>query len=411
MPKCVLIKHYQVFVLCIHCTMHVLSIFSLIFQTEAIEKLPQGQRTFAILAEAFNIDVYQARIQLSPEFIAKKRNWIEKVSSYLLGIKKCSLDDYLAEFLHPNMPLDEIGIVLFSRMMHKHVIVFFNDLYWPTRADNDIKKCHCYLSYWGKCNYLNTVQLTKEEWNARKDHLKAFEQMWFFDNPPRDSTMQDEKPVIGTVEKVDPALQDVAETFDVEIKKPKFKRKTKHKKLTKEKPTRRSQRLKEQDDRLNTSILLSLHSTTPKPQTTRNSMKTEAELRAAKNLISHAKKIHGKFDINNFVLKKRKRKRKPVKCSSCQGIFSSHRKLTEHVKQDHPEFNYSCWYCPKQFESASWKYQHQARHQGLKFKCAVATCGKLFQFGYQYRDHHKKHSQKELYLCSTRNCGRVFTNK
>ena len=82
-------------------------------------------------------------------------------------------------------------------MMHKHVVVFFNDLYWTTRADNYIEKCDCYLSYRGKCNYLNTVQLTKEEWNARKDYLKAFEQMWFFDNPPGDSTMQDKKPVIG----------------------------------------------------------------------------------------------------------------------------------------------------------------------------------------------------------------------
>ena len=45
--------------------------------------------------------------------------------------------------------------------------------------------------------------------------------------------MQDKKPVTGTVEKIDPALQDVAETFDVEIEKPKCKRKTKHKKLTK----------------------------------------------------------------------------------------------------------------------------------------------------------------------------------
>ena len=51
--------------------------------------------------------------------------------------------------------------------------------------------------------------------------------MWFFDNPPRDCTMQDQKPVIGTVQKIDPALQDVAETFDVDIEKPKRKRKKK----------------------------------------------------------------------------------------------------------------------------------------------------------------------------------------
>ena len=126
----------------------------------------------------------------------RKRDWIDKVSAPLLGFKKWSINDYLAEFLNPNMPLDEIGILLFSRMMHKHVVVFFNDLYWTTRSDNDITKCDCYLSYRGKCKYVNTVQLTKEEWNTGKDYLKAFEQMWFFDNPPRDCTMQDQNPVI-----------------------------------------------------------------------------------------------------------------------------------------------------------------------------------------------------------------------
>ena len=46
------------------------------------------------------------------------------------------------------------------------------------------------------------------------------------------------------------------------------------------------------------------HSTTPKPRQTRNSLKSEAELRKAKNLLSNAKKSRGKFDIDNFVLKK-----------------------------------------------------------------------------------------------------------
>ena len=39
-----------------------LGILSIILQSEAIEKLPDGQQTFAILADAFGIDVYQARL-------------------------------------------------------------------------------------------------------------------------------------------------------------------------------------------------------------------------------------------------------------------------------------------------------------------------------------------------------------
>ena len=111
----------------------------------------------------------------------------------------------------------------------------------------------------------------------------------------------------------------------------------------------------------------------------------ESDLCIAKNLLSNARKNKGKFNIDNFVLKKRKRKWKPVKYSACEQVFSSHKRLTQHIKDDHPEFKYSCHYCPKKFESASGKYQYQARHKGLKFKCSVESCGKLFQFGYQYR--------------------------
>ena len=65
-------------------------------------------------------------------------SWIEQISGHLLGIKKHELHDYLSDFLRPDMPLDEIGILMFSRMMHKHCIIFFNDVWWMTCKDNDV---------------------------------------------------------------------------------------------------------------------------------------------------------------------------------------------------------------------------------------------------------------------------------
>ena len=66
---------------------------------------------------------------------------LNKISSHLLGLKKRELHDYLAEFLKPEIPLDEVGIFMFARMMHKHVAVYFNDLYWTIRIDHDCAKC------------------------------------------------------------------------------------------------------------------------------------------------------------------------------------------------------------------------------------------------------------------------------
>ena len=45
----------------------------LLMQSENIKKLPEGQHTFAMLAEAFNIDVYEARLRMFPNFMSRKR--------------------------------------------------------------------------------------------------------------------------------------------------------------------------------------------------------------------------------------------------------------------------------------------------------------------------------------------------
>ena len=138
----------------------------------------------------------------------------------------------------------------------------------------------------------------------------------------------------------------------------------------------------------------SVHSTTKK-RNTRNSLRSAA---------STVPKSSGKLKITDFVLRKKKSKRKPKKCTCCKNEFPTYIALAVHIKKDHPKYEYKCKYCPKTFASASWKYQHQARHKGLKYQCSVNTCNKLFQFTYQLWDHIKKHTRKGLYTCSVRGC-------
>ena len=466
-------------------------------QTDYITSLPPGQQTFAILAEAFGVDVYLARIRLFPDFIKKKRDWIQDVSSYLLNIKKRALDDYLEDFLRPDMPLDEIGILLFARMMHKHVVVFFNEIWWTTRSDCEYK-ADCYLIYRGKCQFSNTIPLTAAEWDARKDYLTSFGKHYFdilkeqeeddnsilqsttddttsdpnqhstTDNtttdPNQHSTMDNtttdpnlhstnvddtEEPNVQsttdstkehdannnctvqeetknvTSDKDEPddeeLLNEVETSFNVEVQ-----RKKRTKKDTSGEPVRRSKRLQDQDDRLTDSMLSNLNnvsgrtrsstastpsdSAKPKPRTTRNSNKSAASIPAS-NKVAKTAKNKGNFNYKNFQLKKPTKKKKPKKCSSCPKLCDTYKDLADHVKEAHPEYKYKCRYCPKTFNSSSWKYQHQARHKGLQYQCGVEECSKLFQFAYQLRDHMKKHTGDKLYVCSTRKCGKGFTTK
>ena len=123
-----------------------------------------------------------ARVQLFPEFIEKKKRWILLVSSNLLDIKKRSLEDYLADFMLPEMPLDEISIVLFACMMHRHVTICFNDLWWTTHADDDCHNVDCTLVYCGKCIYVPTVAMSTEEYLSKKPYLETVHQTWLESN-------------------------------------------------------------------------------------------------------------------------------------------------------------------------------------------------------------------------------------
>ena len=212
-----------------------------LLQSENIKKLPEVQCTFAMLAEAFNVDVYEARLRMFPNFVNKKIDWIEQISKHLLRLKKRKLEDYLAEFLKPEIPLDEVGILMFSQMMHKHVAVYFNDLYWTTRKDNDCEKCDAHLIYRGKSSYENTIPLTKDEWEKRKDYLTKFNENF----QGRDGQdVHSTSAIVGEVQKSEPSdedenalIADISDSFNVEVSKNKCAKKPVAK------PTRRSKRI------------------------------------------------------------------------------------------------------------------------------------------------------------------------
>ena len=129
----------------------------------------------------------------------------------------------MAEFLKPDIPLDEVGILMFARMVHKHVAVYFNDLYWIMRVDHDCAKCEAHLIYQGKSCY-NTIPLTSEEWEKQKDYLTAFNE----NLKARDGKdVQSTSAIVGEVEKLEivddneaALMQDISDTFNVQVSKP-----------------------------------------------------------------------------------------------------------------------------------------------------------------------------------------------
>ena len=170
------------------------------------------------------------------------------------------------------MPLDEIGLLMFSRMMHKHCAVFFNEVWWTTRKDNNLKKCDCWLIYRGKLQFTDTMLLTKDEWKSCKEYLKSAAESYFknMQNEGTDVETNGNGTVIDSVDQVDNAeeklLEDVASTFDVNVNN--VKPKKPHKAKVPGVPTHRSLRIQNQDEVLNANFLGSMNITphTPKNQ-------------------------------------------------------------------------------------------------------------------------------------------------
>ena len=228
--------------------------------------------------------------------------------------------------------------------------------------------------------------------------------------------------VVGSIELLkkedeNDAIRDVEESFDVSINsssssskpksKPKSTPKPKPKSTPKSKPTasiRFSRRLKAKEK----EKVKEEKKKDYKPRTTRNSRKSNKDI-AASSIVDNAKNRKGKWNYKVSALVKREKDKKEVKCTVCPKKFATYMKLVNHLKTDHPDYKFPCKYCPKTFDSSSWRYQHQMRHEGLRYKCPV--CFKLFQYYYMVRDHYKVHSKKKLYVCPSRNCLKGFTTK
>ena len=151
-------------------------------------------------------------------------------------------------------------------------------------------------------------------------------------------------------------------------------------------------------------------STSSKPRTTKNSLRTTTEI-VASNLLAASRDKKGLWKLKPHGVPMRVAKKKAIKCPECPEKFATYTFYVKHIKDNHKDFQYKCKHCPKMFNSNSWRYVHQKRHEGLRYKCPYKKCGKLFQFYYQVRDHFKVHSRRKMYVCPTRDCLKEFSTK
>ena len=127
-------------------------------------------------------------------FIQNHYNWVHDVSIKFLADTCMSVDQYLKELVKPGFKFDEVALVIFARMYHRHIFILMNGRYWTTRRDHDLSKCRFHLVFLGNLNF--GVVRPKAEVGGRFCDGSRFYDMFFngvskFGGPLNLSTTQE----------------------------------------------------------------------------------------------------------------------------------------------------------------------------------------------------------------------------
>ena len=85
------------------------------------------------------------------QFFGKEeyRKWIKFIGDSFLYRKGLSLDEYMANIMSPGVPIDELSLMIMTRMYHAHVAVIIKDYMWTTRWNLLAKECKFIFTYTG----------------------------------------------------------------------------------------------------------------------------------------------------------------------------------------------------------------------------------------------------------------------
>ena len=94
--------------------------------------------------------------QYIQNYILSRPEWFTKVSSSYLKLSGISGEDYVDNLDVPGSSLDLLGMYVLARLYKFHIGIAFENGYWCTSKDKDIKKVLFVLVFQGKNKYSET---------------------------------------------------------------------------------------------------------------------------------------------------------------------------------------------------------------------------------------------------------------
>ena len=99
------------------------------------------------------------------KFMATNKYFVEAVTGVLLCKKGLQVQDYM-DMIVPQIPIDEIGIVLLACMHKIHESISLEGKYFTMNHDEAINRTIMYLVYVGKNTFLDTTRKGSIHWSV-----------------------------------------------------------------------------------------------------------------------------------------------------------------------------------------------------------------------------------------------------
>ena len=297
-----------------------------------------------------------------PKFLHNHLDWLGAVCKPFVEAKGQDWDEFKSFIVSPDYKCDQIGLLVFGHMYHIHINVMVNDWVWITHHEHELSQCLVVLGYRGSCDFV----LLK---------------------PRSDFPPDTEKEQLAPVEK--PKIQ--KKPIDLSA-------------FTQAKKNEKRRQRRKQKQQAN--AVLSKYGLCSKKRTTQNSRNLVKKPDQSIQTINTKK---GSIRVKTHGVVKLKKRTQSYSCYWCNGKFPLHKELNKHILEAHPDDGFHCYYCGHNFKSSNGRYKHIMIHIGNKYKCA--TCGDVFRYPHECRDHEKIHTKLGLFPCKEENCGKSFTTK
>ena len=121
----------------------------------------------------------------------------------------------------------------------------------------------------------------------------------------------------------------------------------------------------------------------------------------------------GKLKITDYAICRGGKKRKiNLKCpvAECGQRFPSEKSRNDHIRTDHPDKQFTCTECGKNYSTANRLWKHYNKHFAPKFSCDWENCKWKFHFRNELVNHMKTHTGEGKIPCTWKGCRREFVS-